>query len=234
MLAYMVTNKLNNKSYIGITTRSIKDRWYRHVSSPNSCGRYLHRSIKTHGKENFEIKEIASCIGSLKDLKELEKDLIGQHNTFSPNGYNLTKGGDGLFGYKPTKEAIQKRLDKMKDYVVTEETKQKMRESHSGDKNHFFGKSHSEETKKRISETKKAKPTNFWLGKQRDEVTRKKIADSLRGRAGCKHTPESKMKLSLAHKGKKGVSPSEETRKKLSEAVRISWIKRRENLRKGA
>ena len=234
MLAYLAVNKINGKGYVGITTHSVDYRWKKHVTDAKRFKHLFAKAISKHGKENFDIQPIASAVGGLENLKELEKILIEQHNTFVPNGYNLTKGGDGVFGFKHSQESIQKRLESMKDYVHSDETKQKMSEVRLGEKNHFFGKSHSEETKKRISETKKAKPTSFWKGKERDEETRKKIAESLRGRVGHKHTEESRRKLSLSQKGKKGVSPSETTRKKLSEAVRISWIKRRENLSKGA
>ncbi len=93
------------------------------------------------------------------------------------------------------------------------------------------GSSHAEETKKKISEAKKASPSRHWLGKPRSEETKKKISDSLRGQPGTRHTEETRKKLSLAHMGKKQGSPSEETRKKLSESVKKSWVFRR---RKGS
>lgn len=145
---------------------------------------------------------------------------------------NVTNGGTGVSGYKHTPESIQKRLDSMKGYVPSEETKAKIREAHLGEKNHFFGRSHSEETKNQISETKKANPSKPWLGKPRSEETKKKIAQALLGKPGTKHTEEAKKKISLAHKGKKQASPSEETRKKLSESVKASWILRRQKVRK--
>ena len=145
---------------------------------------------------------------------------------------NVTNGGTGVVGYKHTPESIQKRLDSMQGYLPSDETKAKMREAHLGEKNHFFGRNHSEKTKNLIAEAKKANPSKPWFGKPRNEETRKKIADALKGRVGHKHTDESKRKLSLAHKGKKQASPSEETRKKLSESIKASWILRRQKVRK--
>lgn len=145
---------------------------------------------------------------------------------------NVTNGGTGVVGYKHTKESIQKRLDAMQGYVVSEETKAKMRESSLGEKNHFFGKNHSEDSKKKISEAKKANPSKPWLGKPRSEETKKKIAESLFGKPRRKHTEEAKRKISLAKTGKKGPSLSEETRKKLSESIKASWVLRRQKVRK--
>lgn len=123
---------------------------------------------------------------------------------------NVSKGGYGASGYRH------------RDDVLAH-----LSEIRVGSKNSFFGKSHSEEAKKRISKAKKANPSKPWLGKPRDEETKRKISESLTGRVGHKHTEESRRKLSLSHKGKKQAPPSEETRKKLSEAVKRSWIQRK-------
>lgn len=127
---------------------------------------------------------------------------------------NISKGGFGSSGYRHR-----------------EETRLRMKETRAGDKNAFFGRAHSEETKQKIAKAKKAKPSAFWLGQTRSEETKRKIAEALRGRAGHKHTEESKRKLSLSRMGKKQAPPSEETRKKLSESVKMSWALRRQKLK---
>lgn len=232
MLAYLVINKVNNKGYVGITTRDIKRRWYEHCNSKNSCGKLLAKAIEKYGKDVFEIVPLASAIGNVENLKQLEKMLIEQCKTMVPNGYNLTLGGDGVFGYKQTFEQIQKAIKNRKHYVCSEETKIKMRESHSGEKNHFYGKTHSDETKERISNAKKG-CTGPWQGKQRDEETKRKIAESLKGRSppnkGKTCTQEQRMRMSEAQKNKKPMT--EETKRKLSEATRLSWIARRQKLK---
>jgi len=47
--------------------------------------------------------------------------------------------------------------EKSKGRKATEETKAKISKANTGTKNHFFGKKHSDETKRKISETKKRK-----------------------------------------------------------------------------
>lgn len=233
MLAYMVVNKINGMGYVGITTRSIERRWKEHVSMPNCSGQYLHRAIEKYGADSFEIKPIASALGDISCLKEIEKILIQQFETFSPSGYNLTLGGDGVFGYKKSPEQIEKIRQVHLGRKASEETKKKMVESRLGENNHFFGRRHSEETKKRISESKKG-CVGPWLGKPRSEETKKKLSEANKG-ISRPHTEESKLKLSLAHKGKKQKPVTEETRKKLSESIKKSWaLRRQKSLTEGA
>jgi group I intron endonuclease len=228
MQSYIITNKQNGKSYVGITTRKIARRWYEHCNVGNSCGQLLNKAINKYGIDAFEIQVVASA-KTISDLKELEKQLIVQYKTKVPNGYNLTDGGDGLTGYKHTEEDKKRNGDLKRGTVHSDETKQKMKDAHLGENNHFYGKSHSEETKQRISATKQANPTRYWLGKQRNEETCKKISESLTGQLGRPHTEESKKKISLAHIGKKQGSPSLETRLKLSLATKKVWEQRKLN-----
>ena len=225
MQAYLITNTINNTGYVGITTRSLDRRWYEHRFVANSCGQLLAKAINKYGEQAFEIKPIASA-KTLENLKKVEKDLIVQFQTKVPFGYNLTDGGDGVFGYKHDPEQVKIRADLRRGTKASEETKAKMREAHSGEKNHFYGRKHTEEAKRKNGEAHKGM-AGHWLGKPRDEETRKKISQSLTGQAGRPHTEEAKKKISLAHTGKKQGSPSLETRKKLSLATKKVWEARK-------
>ena len=74
----------------------------------------------------------------------------------------------------------------------------------SGTNNPMYGRKHSEETRKKLSEVNK--------GKKHSEESRKKLSEVNKGK---KHSEESKKKMSEVQKGKK---VSEETRKRMSEA----------------
>ena len=224
MQAYLITNKINNKGYVGITTRSLSKRWYEHRFVANSCGQLLGKAIKKYGEQAFEIMPIASA-KTLENLKEVEKDLIIQFQTKVPFGYNLTDGGDGVFGFKQSEEQRLKSANLRLGTKHTKETKAKMREAHSGEKNHFYGKTHTEETKRKNAEAHIGKQA--MLGKKHNEETKEKIRQSLIGKAGKPHTEEAKKKISLAHTGKKQASPSLETRKKLSLATKKVWEARK-------
>lgn len=61
---YLITNKINNKKYVGKTTKSIKERWEEHLkdSKKEKCEiRPLYRAIRKYGIENFTIEEIEKC-----------------------------------------------------------------------------------------------------------------------------------------------------------------------------
>ena len=224
MQAYLITNKINNKGYVGITTRSLDRRWYEHRNVANSCGKLLAKAINKYGADAFEIKPIASA-KTLENLKEVEKDLIVQFGTKVPNGYNLTDGGDGVFGFKQSEEQKKRNGDLKRGTKATEETKEKMRVAHVGEKNGFYGKTHTEEAKRKNAEAHIGKQA--MLGKTHSAETKEKIRQSLIGKAGKPHTEEAKKKISLTHTGKKQASPSLETRKKLSLATKKVWEARK-------
>lgn len=212
----------NSVFYIG------KGRGRRAWAKDNRNPHWHHVTAK-HGEHKVEV---LAQWPTEQEAFDHEKFLIWCFRDMGVSLTNLTDGGDGAAGYKHTKESIQKRLNSMRGYAPSEETKAKMREAHLGKKNHFFGRNHSDEAKEVISSKKKANPSKPWLGKPRSEETKKKIADALRGRAGSKHTEESKKKISLARTGKKQAPVSAKTRKKLSESTRLSWIARRQKVRK--
>lgn len=178
MQAYLITNKINNKGYVGITTRSLDRRWYEHRFVANSCGQLLAKAIHKYGEEAFEIMPIASA-KTLENLKEVEKDLIVQFQTKVPFGYNLTDGGDGVFGFKQSEEQRLKSANLRLGTKHSEETKQKMRVAHSGENNHFYGKNHTEEAKRKNAEAHIGKQA--MLGKTHSAETKEKIRQSRLG-----------------------------------------------------
>lgn len=109
---------------------------------------------------------------------------------------------------------------------------------------HKCGRTHTEETRRRISESNKGK-TSHWKGKhlslehrrkisgaskgkKATDETRMKISLSNRGKHsamyGRHHTEETKQRISNANKGKlKGKPKTEEQRRKMSEAAKRRW-----------
>ncbi len=91
MLIYLITNKINNKQYVGLTTTPLDVRWKRHVHAAlykKGKRTYINNSIQKYGPENFEIKEIDSSL-TLEELKVKESEWILKLKTLSPFGYNL-------------------------------------------------------------------------------------------------------------------------------------------------
>lgn len=93
MNIYKITNKINNKSYIGLTTKSIEKRFKDHqYIAESGNGYYIHAAIRKYGIDNFNL-ELIDTADNIEELKELEISNIEKYDTFN-SGYNLTAGGD--------------------------------------------------------------------------------------------------------------------------------------------
>ena len=97
---YRLTNTVTGRIYIGKTI-DFKNRMKSHKNHKN--GTYLSNSIRKHGWDKFKIEILIQDVPE-EDLSNLEISYIEVENTMSPNGYNLTKGGEGVSGYKHTEE----------------------------------------------------------------------------------------------------------------------------------
>lgn len=94
MIIYKITNQVNNKVYIGLTTETLQKRWSGHLQAYKTCKRHLYESMRKYGIENFTIEEIDKA-DSFKELGELERKYIKEYNSQNPDkGYNLTAGGE--------------------------------------------------------------------------------------------------------------------------------------------
>ena len=195
---YKITNKINNKKYIG-QSLNLEKRIKAHKTflEKNIHGNsHLQASFNKYGKDNFCFEIIEEC--TLDELNDKEIYWIDFYKSHDPLfGYNKTFGGDSE--------------------LPTEETKKKMSESAKG-------KIISKEQRLKISKSLSGKNHPNW-GKHLSKETREKIANANRRRVYKLHSEETKRKMSDAHKGKptwnKGIKGcfSEETLRKLSEAA---------------
>jgi len=127
--------------------------------------------------------------------------LLGRRDLGNGLLINFTDGGDGVRGY-----------------VYSDEVKQRMSEAHFGDKNHFYGKTHSEEARKKMREAKKGM-TSPMKGRRLSQKTK----DLLKYiNTGKKHKEETKQKIGNALRGRniKGHAQTEETKAKISETLK--------------
>lgn len=125
MIIYKITNKINNKSYIGQTTRSLKDRIKQHLKRSDCIA--IKNAINKYGIDNFEFS-IMEEVNSVENLNIRENYYIIEFKTLYPEGYNLNTSG---FNKK-----------------WSEESKRKMSKSHTG-------KKLSQEHRNKISKTVK-------------------------------------------------------------------------------
>ena len=92
---YKITNDVNDKVYIGKTTKSIETRFNEHKRERkrNRCkSRPIYQAMNKYGFNKFHIDVVEEC--SIDKLDERESFWINEYNSFA-NGYNFTTGGVG-------------------------------------------------------------------------------------------------------------------------------------------
>ena len=95
---YKITNKINNKIYIGKTERTTEERWKEHCrQSKKYLNIPLYKAINKYGKENFIIETLEECNNEKIDEREIY--WIDYYNAYFSDDYNCTGGGEG--GIKP-------------------------------------------------------------------------------------------------------------------------------------
>lgn len=130
-IAYKITHKESGKAYIGITTRTLKDRWAAH-GCPSRNPSAISAAIIKYGRSAFKVEQIASS-WSLEALCALEQELIAQYGTIAPNGYNLTSGGDGVYNpSEETRRRMSESASKRTGRIVSDATRAKIAASLMG------------------------------------------------------------------------------------------------------
>jgi group I intron endonuclease len=171
---YKITNTKTGKVYIGSAVNCTK-RFRCHLSTLKSNTHKndkLQKSFNLHGEDSFEFKVIVEC--DLDDLIAYEQIFIDYHNAVE-KGYNIAPvAGSGL------------------------------------------GRRHKEETKKKMKaawELRRLQPK-----KPISEDTKKKISESKLGKKRKPFTDEAKKNMSLSRMGNKnrlGIPHTEETKAKM-------------------
>ncbi len=90
---YKSTNTINGKVYIGQTS-DFKSRKWQHERGYEKEDCIFHRALQKYGAENF-IWEIIDVVEGKENANRAEKKYIEEYHSFKPNGYNMTKGGEG-------------------------------------------------------------------------------------------------------------------------------------------
>ena len=205
---YLIRNIKTGKLYVGQSAH-ITRRWANHKSLLNRHKHpnvHLQRAWILDGEASFEFSVLVSCFPSTTCLTEAEQywiDLLTPEYNISPvagstlgiklsdtHKLNISLASKG----KPKSQAMRDALKqtwatRKKELLaarkpVSEETRQKMSQAHSGENHHFFGvtgndnpnfgKKRSEEFSQRMSELHK--------GETKSEEHKKKISASLKGK----------------------------------------------------
>ena len=181
-IIYGYTNLESGRMYIGQTLHQ-ELRWNQHRYCKNPTG--WHKDYQNN-PDKYEYSVIEYDVPEDK-LDEREIFWISFFDSYR-NGYNLTPGGDGL----------------PKGYKLSDETKQKMSERKKGENNPMYGKKHSEETRKKISEhhADVSGENHPMYGKHHSEETLIKMRGENNPMYGKKHSEETRKKMSDAFKGR--------------------------------
>jgi group I intron endonuclease len=119
----------NGKKYVGIT-KDIRQRWCYGNGYKNH--KYFWKAIVKYGWDNFQHIILLDNL-SAEQAKEYEKLFIALFNSNNPEfGYNLTKGGDGISGYKHTKESKDKIGKASHERKRSQETRKRMSQAQRG------------------------------------------------------------------------------------------------------
>lgn len=104
---YLHTNITNDKKYVGITSRDNVERRWCEGRGYKGNPRFF-SAIKKYGWDGFLHETLYTGLSEV-EAKSKEVELIQLLNTQdSDYGYNMTSGGDGTSGYRPSEETRRK------------------------------------------------------------------------------------------------------------------------------
>jgi len=203
---YRVTNKINNKIYIGQTVKP-SARWWQHKHDAIDPKIPFHYAINKYGADNFEFEIIATC-KSQNDANYIETELVKQYESHisTGKGYNATHGGMNA----PKTEEFKQMMKKWHASLSTEERAK-------------ISQKQSEATIKQIAEHGHPAQGNKWTEEQRI-----KLSETLKALdKDAIYTPEVRKRMSEAHIGFK---QSPETIIKRTESIKETCNQKRQKL----
>lgn len=174
---YRIKNIVTGKYYIGESKdKNIQSRWNTHIRlvNQNKGCPALRDAVKKYGWDKFKFEIICICFDS--DRYIYERHYIQKYNSQVPNGYNITKGGEG---------------------------------------GGFEGKTHSESTRKRLSEAS----TKYYSDPEKRKENSVRVKEAMKSVNIRERMQKSEKWKKAVEKMKQGKKVSEETKQKIRESV---------------
>lgn len=205
---YKITNEQNGKVYIGGSSR-LRDRRQQHKWNLQH-GVHSNKAMQedyNNYPDSFRFDVIEYC--SEEDLVDMERKYIAEYDAMNPtHGYNRESGGNA-------------------EKTISDETKKIWSDHRSNGGAGMFGKHHTEEARRKISEAN--------MGRHLSEESIKKMAETKRGK---KMSDEARQHMSESRKGRKATPKmlaalekarscrvySEESRKRMSVARKGKYM----------
>lgn len=222
---YLLTHIESNRHYVGQSI-NIKNRLVQHKNSKNKTR--ISNAIAKYGFDSFSVEILELC--NKDNLNDREVYWVTHHNCVHPNGFNLTSGG----GYNTifSDETKAKIAEANRHRVISEETRNKMRNAQSNRTQEHRQKIGESNKGKKITDSHKAllleyavknasvnikKLAKLNTGSKRTPEVRAKMSQKQIGR---KYSPETIAKMSASQKAITNRKPlTEEQRKNLSNAL---------------
>ena len=208
---YKISNTVSGRYYIGYSTnitKRFKSHCYKLKQNIHD-NIFLQRAYNLDGEDKLKYDIIHIC-DTMDEAKEIElkylTDLSIRDKLYNLNFNN--SGGDLLTNH-PDKEKIREKIihsfKETLGNMTAEERSQKY--GKLGEKNGMYGKTHTEEVRKNISEIHKGNSYN--IGKKASEETKKKMSENAKLKIGDKnpffgkhHSEETKQKICEKSKGR--------------------------------
>ena len=200
--------------YIGQDVHIDKEKRHKEHLRPSCYDRQHINRVLQNNPDRYVYFKFVEGNYSQHEIDDFEKEAIKLLKTYKydypeRSVFNFTPGGD----FAPMRvPEIAKKM--------------------SGENSPMYGKKHSAETRKKISEARKGEnhpmygktgKNNPRYGKKHSAETRKKMGEAHKGK---KHSQETRKKMSEAHKGENhpmyGKHHSKETKQKMSEVKNTS------------
>lgn len=145
---YAYYDKKRNKFvYVGKDSNIYRNARHRAHMAKSRYNEQPFNRILQDNPDRYLYQVLVWGVPDEKTLNALEIMYIKNYKTYE-NGFNFTDGGDGVCGYKHTKQAREKISHALSG-------KNNPMYGKTGKKSHMYGKKHSKETRKKMSEAQK-------------------------------------------------------------------------------
>jgi group I intron endonuclease len=176
---YKISCAKNGKVYVGYTGKTVEERFNAHLLNARWRKQTaLYDAIRAYGNDVFSVELLVECETHEQACAE-EVRFIAELSCMLPNGYNMTRGGDGV----PVPIEVHKEAGRRKLGVVTEKQRA-----------HFNSRRGIKQSPEHI-----AKCVARRIGSKRSEETRRRMSEAQKGRV---NSEEARQKMSKALKGR--------------------------------
>lgn len=185
----------SGKAYIG-QTKNLRQRNASH-KVPSAKHTPFRCAIQKYGWDAFKHEVLVENL-TLDEANELEEQLIKEHNTIVPQGYNLRSGGENQLFTDETKQRLsQQRKGKPRSpehqAKLNEAARNRVRSpAHTAKLLEAARRPKSEETKRKMSEANK--------GRTKSKEHRRKLSEANKGK---KYPSERGQRQSLRNTGRR-------------------------------